>query len=64
MSPLRILIIVLAIVLLVAGVLLWRALGDLVVGFAKMEAEERIEENAPGREGVPVTTPPEPGMRR
>ena len=64
MSPLRILVVAFAIVLLVAGALLWRALGDLVVGFAKMEAEERIEENAPGRETLPITTPPERSARR
>ncbi len=47
MPALRIGAIVVVILIVVAIAVLWRILGQLVVGFAKMEAEERIDENAP-----------------
>ena len=48
----------LLVLLVVAGVALivWRVLGRLVVEYARMEAEERIEDNAPER--TPASRPP------
>ncbi|MDB4914533.1 MAG: hypothetical protein JWM95_2177 [Gemmatimonadetes bacterium] len=38
---------IIVVVILAAGGIVWHILGQLVVGFARMEAGERIEENAP-----------------
>jgi hypothetical protein len=47
MTPFRIALIALAILVIGLGVIIWHVIGRLVVGYAKMEADERIEENAP-----------------
>ena len=49
MSAMRILSVVVLVVLAVAGAAVWRLLGHLIVAYARMEVEERIEENAPPR---------------
>jgi ABC-type nickel/cobalt efflux system permease component RcnA len=49
MSALQIASVVLLVLFAVVGVAVWRLLGHLIVAYARMEAEERIEENAPPR---------------
>ena len=47
MPALQIGLIVVIALVAVAGAMLWRLLGRLVVEYAKMEADERIDDNAP-----------------
>lgn len=53
MSALQIAIVVVLVLVAVAGIAVWRLLGHLIVAYARMEAEERIEENAPPPRGAP-----------
>jgi hypothetical protein len=52
MSALQILSVVVLVLFAVVGVAVWRLLGHLIVVYAWMEAEERIEENAPPPRGA------------
>ena len=52
MSALQIASLVILVLLVVVGVAVWRLLGHLIVAYARMEAEERIEENAPPPRGT------------
>jgi len=47
MSALRLGLMVIVALSAVAAVAIWRLLGRLVVAYARMEAEERAEDNAP-----------------
>jgi hypothetical protein len=47
MIVLRIGLVVLIILCVVAGAMVWGLLGRFVVAYAKMDADERVEENAP-----------------
>ncbi|MDQ6689926.1 MAG: hypothetical protein M3Z18_05410 [Gemmatimonadota bacterium] len=47
MTAFQIALIGLAILVIGLAAIVWHVIGHLVVGYAKMEADERIEENAP-----------------
>ena len=51
MSLLRVFLIAVGAVVVSAAALAWYVIGRLVVGYAKLDAEERIEELAPRRNG-------------